>query len=68
MKVGLIRFNVLEEGIPKLGLHRLKDRQWSKVSKGINTGDNGFKDPSSWESTEGRLCIPEDRPCEPVES
>ncbi len=68
LKVGSIRSNVSEGGTPKLGLYRPKDRQWSEVLKGVKTGDNGFRDPSSWESTEGGLRVPEDRPCEPVES
>ncbi len=68
LKARLIKPNALEKGTPKLGLHRPKDRQQFEVSKEINTGDNGFKDPNSWESTEKRPCIPEDRPYKPVES
>ncbi len=68
LKVGFIRLNVLEGGTPKPGFHRFKDRQRSEVSEGVNIGDNGFRDLSSWESTEGGPCVSEDRPCEPVES
>ncbi len=38
------------------------------VSEGVTIGNNGFKDPSFWESTERGPRIPEDRPCEPIES
>jgi len=68
LKAGPIRFNVSKRGTPKPGFHRPKDRQRSKVLEGINTGNNGFKDPNSWESTERGPYIPEDRPYEPVES
>ena len=47
LKTGPIRLNVLKEGIPKSGLYKPKDRQQFEVSKGVNTGDNGFKNPNS---------------------
>ncbi len=47
LKAGFNKPNVLKGVIPKLNPHRLKDRQQSKVLKKINTGNNGFKDPSS---------------------
>jgi len=68
LKVGPIRSNALKGGTPKLNLYRPKDRQRFKVLKGVNTGDNGFRDPSSWESIEGGLRMSEDRLCELVES
>ena len=68
LKAGPTRPNILEKGTPKPGLHRPKDRQQSKVSKKINTGDNGFRDPSSWESTKKGPYMPEDRPYKPIES
>jgi len=68
LKVGFTKFNTLEGGTPKLGFHRPKDRQRSKISKGVNIGDNGFKDPNSWEFTEGGSRMFEDRLCEPIES
>ena len=40
-------FNTSKRVTPKLGLHRSKDRQWSKVLKGVTTGKDGFKDSSS---------------------
>ena len=67
MKAGPIRLNASEGGTPKPGLHRLKDYQWSEVSEEVNIGDNGFRDPSFWESTERGPRISEDRPYEPVE-
>ena len=68
LKVGSIRFNALEGVIPKLGLYKPKDRQRSEVLEGITIGKDGFRDPSSWESTERGPRVPEDRPCVPVES
>jgi len=68
LKAGLIRPNALKRGTPKLGLHRPKDCQRSEVSEGVNTGDNGFKNPSSWESIERGLRMSEDRLCKPIES
>ncbi|SRR6266566_912449 len=52
LKVKLNKLNALERGTPKLILHKLKDRRRFKVLKGINIGNNGFKNPSSWESIE----------------
>ncbi len=68
LKTGPTRSNASEGRTPKLGLHKPKDRQQSEVSEGINIGDNGFKDLSSWESTERGPYIPEDRLYEFVES
>ena len=68
LKVGPIRSNVLEKEIPKPSLYKFKDRQRFEVLKRVNIGDNGFKDPSFWESTEKRPYVPEDRLYEPVES
>ncbi len=68
LKAGLNKPNVLEKITPKSGPHKPKDRQRSEVSKGVNTGNNSFKNPSSWESTEGGPCMPEDKPCKLVES
>ncbi len=68
LKARPTRFNVLKRGTPKPSFHRPKDRQQSEVSKRVNIGDNGFKDPNSWESIEKRPRIPEDRPYKPVES
>ncbi len=47
LKAGPTRFNASEEVIPKLGLHRPKDRQRSEVSEEVTIGKDGFKDPSS---------------------
>jgi len=68
LKAGPIRSNALEERTPKPGIHRPKDHQWSKVSKGINTRDNGFKDLNSWESIKRRPFMSEDRLYKLVES
>ncbi len=68
LKTGPIKPNASKEGTPKPDLHRPKDRQRSKVSKRVNTGDNGFRNLSFWKSTEGGPRMPEDRPYEPVES
>src|SRR6266566_3422957 len=68
LKAGPIRLNALEGGTPKPGLYRFKDCQQSEVSKGINIKDNGFKDPSSWESIERGPRMPEDRPYKLIES
>jgi len=68
LKVGPIRSNASEGGTPKPGFYKSKDRQRSEVSKGVNIGNNSFKDSSSWKSIERGLCVPEDRPCELVES
>jgi len=68
LKAGPIKPNVLKRGTSKLGLHKPKDRQRSKVSEGVKTGDNGFKEPSSWESIKRGPCISEDRFYEPIES
>ncbi len=38
--------NALEKITPKSGLYRPKDCQWFKVSKGVDIGNNGFKDAS----------------------
>ena len=62
LKAKSIKPNALEKGTPKPGLYKLKDRQRSEISKGVNIGDNGFKDLSSWESTERGLRMPEDKP------
>ncbi len=68
MKAGPIKFNVLEKGTLKPGLHRSKDRQRSEVLEGINIGNNNFKDLNSWKSNERGPRIPEDRPYKPIES
>ena|SRR6266699_2757727 len=68
LKAGPIRFNISKKGIPKPGFHRIKDRQRSEISKGVNIGDNGFKDLSSWESTEEGFYMSEDKFYKPVES
>jgi len=68
LKAGPTRPNALEGGTPKPDLHRPKDCQRSEVSEEVNTRDNGFKDLSSWESTERGPRMPEDRPYKPVES
>ncbi len=68
MKAGFNKPNVLKKITPKLGPHKPKDRQRSEVLKRVDTGNNGFKDSSFWESIEGRFCMPEDRSCEFVES
>jgi len=68
LKTKPTRLNTSKEGTPKSSLHKLKDRQQSEVSKGINTRDNGFRNPNSWESIEGRPRVPEDRPYKLVES
>src|SRR6266566_6349303 len=68
LKAGLNKSNVSEGVTLKLGLHRLKDRHRSVVLEGVTTGNNGFRDPSSWESTERGPCMLEDRLYEPVES
>jgi len=68
LKVRFIKFNVLKKRTSKLGLHRLKDYQRFKVSKGINIGNNGFKDSNSWESIEGRFYISEDKLYKSIES
>ena len=47
LKTGLIRPNASEGKTPKPSFYRPKDRQRSKVSKRVNTGNNGFKDFSS---------------------
>ena len=47
LKVGPIRPNASKRETLKLGLHRPKNRQRSKVSEGINTGNNNFKDLNS---------------------
>jgi len=68
LKVGPNKFNVLEGVTPKLGFHRFKDRHRFVVSEGVIIGNNGFRDLSSWESTERGPYVSEDRLCEPVES
>src|SRR6266699_5465718 len=68
LKAGPTRPNASEEITPKPGLHKPKDRQRFEISKGVTTGKDSFRDPSSWESTERGPRIPEDRPCIPVES
>ena len=68
LKVGPNKPNVSEKITPKPGLHRPKDRHRSMVSEGITIGNNGFKDLSSWESTERGPRMPEDRLYKPVES
>ena len=68
LKVGPNKFNASKKVTPKLGPYRSKDRHRFVVSEGITIGNNGFKDSSSWESIERGPCVPEDRPCEPVES
>jgi len=68
LKVGFNKSNVLEGVIPKLSLYRSKDRYRSVVSTGVTIGNNGFKDFNSWKSIERGPRVPEDRPCEPVES
>src|SRR6266566_759658 len=68
LKIGFNKSNALERITPKLSLHKPKDRHRSVVSEGVTIGNNGFKDFSSWESTEKGPHIPEDRPYEPVES
>src|SRR6266566_5810159 len=68
LKVRSIRLNASKRGTPKLGFYRLKDRQRSEVSKGVNIKDNGFKDFSFWESIERGPHISEDRLYKLVES
>ncbi len=68
LKVRFNKLNVLEGVTLKLGFYRSKDRHRSEVSEGINIGDNSFKDPKSWESIERGPYMPEDRPCELIES
>ena len=68
LKTGPTRFNASKKVTPKPGLHRPKDRHRSMVLERVTTGNNGFKDPSSWESIKGGLYMSEDRLCEPVES
>ena len=68
LKVGSTRPNASKKRTPKPSLHKLKDRQQSKVSEGINIRDNNFKDPNFWESIEREPRMPEDRPYEPIES
>ena len=68
LKAGSNKSNALEGVTSKPGPHRPKDRHRSKVSKGVNTGDNNFKDPRSWESIKKRPRISEDKPCKPVKS
>ncbi len=68
MKARPNKLNALNGVIPKLSLYRPKDCQRSEVLKRVDIGNNGFKDPSFWESIEGGLCISKDRPCEFVES
>ncbi len=68
LKAEFTRLNASKGGTPKPSLHRPKDRQRSEVSERVNIGDNGFKDPNSWESIEGGPRMPEDRPYKLVES
>ena len=68
LKAGLIRFNVLEGVILKLGFYRFKDYQRSEVLEGVIIRKDGFKDLSSWESIERGLRISEDRLYELIES
>ncbi len=68
LKAGFNKLNVSKGVTPKSGPYRPKDCHRSEVSKEVNIRNNGFKDPNSWESIERGLHIPEDRPCEPVES
>ncbi len=68
LKAGPNKPNILKGVISKLGLYRFKNCQRSEVLKGVDIGNNGFKDFSSWESTERESCMPEDRPYKPVES
>ncbi len=68
LKIGPNKSNVSEGVTPKSGLHRPKDRQRSEVLERVNIGNNGFRDPSSWESIKRGPCISEDRPYELVES
>ncbi len=60
--------NASKKVIPKSNLYKSKDCQQFEISKKINIGNNGFKDLNFWESTKERLCMPKDKPCEPVES
>jgi len=68
LKAGPNKPNISKRVTPKSNPHKPKDYQQSKVSKKVNIRNNGFKDPSSWESIEGGLRISEDRPYKPVES
>ncbi len=68
LKAGPNKPNASEGVTPKPGPHRPKDRHRSMVSKGVTTGNNGFRDLSSWESIERGPRMPEDRPYKPVES
>ena len=47
LKAGPIRLNALKKETPKPGLYKPIDRQQSKVSEGVNIGDNNFKDFNS---------------------
>ncbi len=47
LKIGPIRFNVLKGETSKLGFYRPIDCQRSEVLKGVNIGNNGFKDLNS---------------------
>ncbi len=68
LKVGFNKLNASEGVTPKPSLYRLKDCHRFVVSEGVTIGNNGFRDLSSWESIERGSRVPEDRPCEPVES
>ena len=68
LKTGPTIPNASKEKTPKPGLHKPIDRQRSKVLKGVNTGNNGFKDLNSWKSTEKRPHMPENRPYKSIES
>ncbi len=68
LKAGFNKFIVLERITSKPSLYKFKDCYRSKVLKGVNIGNNGFKDPNSWKSIERRLYMPEDRFYKPVES
>jgi len=47
LKVGPNKLNALKKITPKSSLYKSKDRQRSKVSEGVDTGNNGFKDLNS---------------------
>ncbi len=68
LKIGPNKSNVSKKVTPKPSPYKPKDRHRSVVSERITTGNNGFKDPSSWESTERGPRVPEDRPYKFVES
>ncbi len=61
LKVRPNRPNTSKGGTLKPGFYKPKDCQRSEVLEGVNIGDNGFRDPSSWESIERGPYVSEDR-------